>query len=87
MSTTESSRGTTIDCPWCGEARVGERTVTVGPPPHLGDAHAFELHGDCFEDWRTFVARARRLTSAGGRQTLIVYPLENGVDGLVADER
>lgn len=85
MSTTESGRGTTVDCPWCGEARAGERTVTVGPPPHLGDAHAFEFHGDCFEDWRAFVARARRLASAGGRETLLSYPLENGVNELVDD--
>jgi hypothetical protein len=85
MSTTESGRGMTVDCPWCGELRTGERTVTVGPPPHLGKAHAFEFHGDCFEDWRAFVARARRLASAGGRETLLSYPLENGVDELVDD--
>jgi len=85
MSTTESGRGTTVDCPWCGGASAGERTVTVGPPPHLGAAHAFELHVDCFEDWRALVARARRLASAGGRETLLTYPLENGVNELADD--
>ena len=85
MSTTEPDRGATIDCPWCGETRASSRTVTVGPPPHLGQAHAFELHADCFEDWRAFVARARRLASAWARQTLLAHPLENGVDELVVD--
>lgn len=86
MSTTEFDRARTVDCPWCGETRASERTVTVGPPSRLGDAHAFELHADCFADWRTFLERARRLASAGGRQTLIEYPLENGVDELVVDD-
>lgn len=82
MSTQESVRSASQPCPWCNGSRVGGRTVTVGPPPHLGDAHAFEMHVDCAADWEEFVARARQLAAAGGRETLLRYALENGTDAL-----
>ncbi|WP_227134411.1 hypothetical protein [Halorubellus salinus] len=87
MSTSESEAASTASCPWCNGTRAGGRTVTVGPPPHLGDAHAFEMHVDCVHDWQEFVARARQLASAGARQTLLTYPLENGIGRLVETGR
>lgn len=87
MTRSESESASTDACPWCNGTRAGGRTVTVGPPPHLGDAHAFEMHVDCVHDWQEFVARARQLASAGARQTLLTYPLENGIGRLVETGR
>lgn len=86
MSTPESESPSTDVCPWCNGTRAGGRTVTVGPPPNLGAAHAFELHVDCAVDWQEFVARARQLAGAGARQTLLAYPLENGVATLLRSD-
>lgn len=61
--------------------------MTVGPPPRLGERHAFELHPECAAAWETFVERARTLASNGARESLLAYPVEHGVDELVADER
>jgi hypothetical protein len=83
MATNQSTTDAAETCPWCGRPLAGGRTVTVGPPPHLGERHAFEMHDDCATAWESFVDRARALAARGGRETLLSYPLENGTGGLV----
>lgn len=87
MSTSESGTASRGTCPWGNGTRAGGRTVTVGPPPHLGDAHAVEMHVDCVHDRQEFVARARQPASAGARRTLLTSPLENGTGRLVGPGR
>ena len=85
MSETEAvaAEHETATCVWCQEALDGEATI-VGPTERFpdSDVHAWTFHDECAEEWATCLRRLERLARAGGRHTLVDFPLRNGVDQL-----
>ena len=67
-------------CVWCLEAINGEPT-TVGPTEHFRDstAHTWPFHEECAAEWAECLQRLERIARAGGRHTLVDFPIRNGV--------
>ena len=70
----------TSGCVWCLEPITGDPTI-IGPTERFPDstAHTWPFHDECAAEWAKCLQRLERLSRAGGRHTLVDYPIQNGV--------